>query len=376
MRLNRTGKAAVLDKPKGNFEIKKYPVPDPAPATLVLRIELSGVCGTDIHIYHGYLSGIPFPLILGHEITGKIIALGKGVENDFLGKPVGIGDRIVLLPAIHCGKCYFCIVAKTPTKCPNAVQYGFFPNPDKKPYFTGGYAEYLYLHNPNTVFFKTSAPAEVAVFIEPSAMAVHAVDRAQIKVGDTVVVQGSGTLGLLTLVYAKLAGAAQTIVIGKRRKERLKIARELGADLTINMEEIPDKEERIRIIKERSYTGYGADVVFECSGALPAVSEGLQYLRDSATFCEVGTFVDMGSVDINPALDIVGKNITIEGVYDNGTEQFVKALPILEKGEIPFFKMISHKLPLERLKEAMTEREIDNKEITKIVVAPSSGEDS
>jgi len=364
------GKAAILDKPKGNFEIREYPVPDPAPGTVLLQIELCGVCGTDIHIYHGYVPEIPFPLILGHEITGRIIALGRGVETDFLGKPIETRDRVVLLPAVHCGRCYFCSVAKTPTKCPNAVQYGFFPDPDKEPYFTGGYAEYLYLHDPSTAFFKTNAPAKVAVLAEPAAMAVHAVNRAHIKPGDTVVVLGSGALGLLTLVYAKLAGATQTIVIGRSRKERLRVARELGADLSINIEEVPEKEERVKITKENSFTGYGADVVFECSGALSAVSEGLQHLRDSGIFCEVGTVANAGVVEINPALDILCKNITIEGVFDNEKKHFVQALPILEKNEIPFSKLISHVLPLERLKEAMVNKKIDDREVTKVVIGP------
>jgi len=370
MSVNKTGKVAILDRPEGSFEIKKCPLPDPAPGTLLLQIELGGVCGTDIHIYHGYLPEVPFPLILGHEICGKIVALGKNMKTDSLGKPITIGDRVVLVPAVHCGKCYFCTIAKTPCKCINTVQYGFFPDPDKKPHFTGGYAEYLYLHNPNTVFFKINAPPEAAVLMEPLTMAVHAVNRARVKPGDTVVVQGAGAIGLLTLIYARLAGATRSIVVGRRSEERLKLAREFGADMTLNMEEIPDKERRVGVIKTNSLSGYGADVVFECAGTPSAFSEGLQYLRDCATFCEVGAFVDMGSIDVNPALDIVGKNLTIEGIYDNEAEHYVRALSILEKGEIPFSKMITHKLLLERLKEAMTKRKIDGKEAIKIVIAP------
>jgi len=373
----KKGRVAVLDKPNGEFIIKEYPLPDPEPGTLLIRIELCGVCGTDVHTYHGYMPDAPFPIILGHEIVGEIIALGKGTKTDFLGKPIKVGDRITLVPAIHCKKCFYCSIAKTPSKCVNMVSYGFFRDPDEKHYFTGGYADYLYLFHPDTDFFKINAPAEVAVFTEPLAIAIHAVDRAHIRLGDTVVVQGSGAIGLLTLICAKLSGAGKTIVVGKRRKERLELAKKLGADLVINMEEVPEEKERIRIVKENSLSGYGADVVFECAGVPQAFSEGIKYLRDSATFCEVGHFADTGSTKINPCTDVLTKNIRIEGIYDNEPEQFVRAIPILEKNEFPFAEIISHKLPLTSLKDAVDAitkgGKIDGKEVVKVVIDPSKG---
>ena len=373
----KKGRVAVLDKPNGEFIIKEYPLPDPEPGTLLIRIELCGVCGTDVHTYHGYMPDAPFPIILGHEIVGEIIALGKGTKTDFLGKPIKVGDRITLVPAIHCKKCFYCSIAKTPSKCVNMVSYGFFRDPDEKHYFTGGYADYLYLFHPDTDFFKINAPAEVAVFTEPLAIAIHAVDRAHIRLGDTVVVQGSGAIGLLTLICAKLSGAGKTIVVGKRRKERLELAKKLGADLVINMEEVPEEKERIRIVKENSLSGYGADVVFECAGVPQAFSEGIKYLRDSATFCEVGHFADTGSTKINPCTDVLTKNIRIEGIYDNEPEQFVRAIPILEKNEFPFAEIISHKLPLTRLKDAVDAitkgGKIDGKEVVKVVIDPNKG---
>lgn len=373
--MEEKGRVAVFNTPKGEVIIKEYPLPDPAPGTLLMKIEMCGICGTDVHTYNGCMPDAPFPIVLGHEIVGKIIALGKGVKTDYLGRPVKVGDRITLVPAIHCKKCYFCSIAKTPSKCVNMVSYGFFPDPDEH-YFTGGYADYLYLFHPDTDFFKIDAPPEVAVFTEPLAIGIHAVDRAHIRLGDTVVVQGSGTIGLLTLISAKSAGAGKTIMIDIRRK-RLELARKLGADLTINMEEISEQEERIHIIKESSLSGYGADVVFECAGAPAAFSEGIKYLRDSATFCEVGHFTDTGSVEINPCLDILTKNLRIEGIYDNEPEQFVRAIPMLEKGEFPFADIISHRLPLPRLKEAIeviaTGAKIDDRELVKVVIEPEKG---
>jgi len=372
----KKGRVAVIEKPGGKVIIKEYPLPDPAPGTLLIKIELCGVCGTDVHTYNGHMPDAPFPIILGHEIVGKVIALGKGVKTDYLGKPINVGDRVTLVPAIHCKKCYFCTIAKTPSKCANMISYGFFRDPDEH-YFTGGYADYLYLFHPDTDFFKIDAPPEVAVFTEPLAIAIHAVDRAHIRLGDTVVVQGSGTIGLLTFICAKLAGAGKVIMISRRRKERLELAKRLGADLTINMEEIPEPEERVRIVKENSLSGYGADVVLECAGVPAAFSEGIKYVRDSGTLCEVGHFADAGSVKVNPCLDVLTKNIRIEGIYDNEPEQFVRAIPILEKGEFSFGDIISHRLPLSRLKEAMeaitTGAKIDDREIVKAVIDPEKG---
>jgi len=370
--MNEKGKVAVLDKVEGQFTIKEYPLPDVSSQALLVKIELCGVCGTDVHTYYGKLADAPFPVVLGHEITGTIVDIGSQVKKDFLGKPVKVGDRIVLVPAIHCKQCYYCSIAKTPSKCLNMISYGFLPL--KEPYFTGGYADHLYLFHPKTEFFKTDAPPEVAVFAEPLAIAIHAVDRAKIKPGQTAVVQGTGAIGLLTLICAKSAGATRVAVVGRRRKERLELAKELGADLTINMEEIPDVKERIRMIKDFSTTGYGADVVFECAGVPQAFWEGIQYLRDSATFCEVGHFTDTGKIEINPCKDILEKNITIEGIYDNEADHFARALPMLEKKIAPFERIISHYLPLERLQEAVEAIakgvNIDGRAVIKAVIQP------
>jgi len=166
-------------------------------------------------------------------------------------------------------------------------------------------------------------------------------------------------------------------MVSKRRKERLELAKKLGADLTINMEEIPEQEERIHIVRENSLSGYGADVVFECASVPEAFSEGIKYLRDSTTLCEVGHFADTGSVKINPCSDILTKNIRIEGIYDNEPEQFVRALPILERNEFPFAEIISHRSPLTRLKDAVnaiiTGSKIDGKEVVKVVIDPEKG---
>lgn len=370
----RMGKVAVLRAPLGEFTVEEYPVPEPTAGTLLLEVEFCGICGADIQIYLGNYHGITFPLVMGHEVCGKIVTLGKGLNSDFLGRTVAVGDRVALVPSIHCGKCYFCSVVKTRSKCTNAVWYGFLPSSDRESCFNGGYAQYLYMYNPKTEFFKVDAPADQAVLTEPLAIAIHAVTRAKLLSGQTVVVQGAGPIGLLTVLYCRVAGAGKIIVVDKGRKERLKIAKKFGADVTMDVEEIPNIEDRFELVRKTSLSGYGADAVFECAGVPEVVPEGIGYTRDSGTYCILGNAVDKGTIPLNPCLDILDKNITIHGIYDHAVDHFLRALAIIEKGGFPFSKMISHKIPLSQLTEAMKafaeKRPLDGKEVLKPVVNP------
>jgi len=363
---------SVLDKPDGKFELKEYPVPDPAPGTILVRQELTGICGTDIHMYHGRLPGVTYPICLGHELEGKIAALGQGVTTDYLGKPVKEGDRVIVAPGVDCGECYWCRVAKTPNCCAEGFGYGFFSDKDEY-HFAGGYAEYIYCHHLKTAFFKTELPPEVAVLAEPMSIGVYAVTRSNIKLGDTVVIQGSGAVGLLTQVCAKLAGATKVIHVGGPTDFRIKMAKEFGADITINVAEVKTAEERIQIVKDNTIKRMGADVVFECSGVLAAVPEGLDMLRRSGSFVEVGHYTDVGSVPIKPFLQLCNKNVNLQGSWGAEIEQFVRLLPILEKRQFPYEKLITHKLPLSRLNDIMMVPEkgyiLDGKESLKIVVS-------
>lgn len=371
--LKRNGRVVVLDKPKGKFTVKEYPVPEPGPGTLLLKVEMCGICGTDVHYWLGDepILRFPFPVLFGHEVVGRAVSIGEGVNTDILGNPVKIGDRIILVPLVTCGKCYYCTIAREPVKCLNAKAYGHIQ--DGKPYFTGGYSDYLYVFIPNTVFLKTDLPAEVAIFTEPLSIAVNAVERVRVNPGETVVIQGSGPIGLMTLICAMEAGATKTIVVGGP-KERLKLAEELGADRTINIYDVKDSRKRVEIVRKETPGGFGADVVFECAGVPEAVPEGIDYLRFFGRYCEAGNFANTGTVEINPCTHICAKCAIIVGAWSSLPDHCVKALRILETGKYPIEKLISHKLPLERLEEAFralsTNYEIDGKEATKVVVTP------
>ena len=336
------------------FEVREYPVPDPEPGTLLLKQELGGICGTDLHNWeHQRLKG---DIILGHENVGIIDSLGKGVKADHLGQPIKEGDRVILVPGTLKGA------------------YGFLPSEDE-PYLRGGFGEYIYLWNPDTVILKTEMPADVAVITEPFSIGVHGVMRAQIQFGDTVVVQGSGAIGLLTLVCAKVSGAGKLIIVGGP-PGRLELAKKLGADLVVDIADIKDPEDRKQLVRENTPRGEGADVVFECAGFLPAIPEGLDYLRKDGTYVEMGHFVDVGTFQCNPNHMFMRKNLRLEAVWASKAEHFVRALPILEKNEYPFADLVSHTIPLDRVAEGFNALaggyNLDGKDAIKIAVDASA----
>lgn len=373
-------KAWVLEAPR-RFAERRYPIPDPDAGTVLIAMELCGICGTDLHYVDAELPADRYPMLLGHENVGHLAALGPGVTMDALGRPVREGDRVVPAggaPAgMPCGRCYFCAVVKTPVKCIGGVMV---PNADTPPHLFGGYSEYLYLRVPYAPFFATDLPRECAVLLEPLSIAVHAADRAGVRLGDTVVIQGSGAMGLLQTFCAKLTGAVTVIVVGGPSK-RLALARELGADLTIDVMEIPDPTTRVERVRVETTRRLGADIVFECAGVTPAIGEGLAMVRDSGTFVEVGHFVDDGRrASVNPAGELVRRNLRVEAPFASTVEHYARALRLLEKHASSLRGVVSHRLPLERVPEAIDALRgayrLDDREVIKITVGPQAGSPS
>jgi L-iditol 2-dehydrogenase len=321
--MSRTGRAVIAHGQ--SFDVREYPVPDPAPYGMVLKQELAGICGTDLHMWQ---NGIEGEMALGHENVGIIEALGANVTQDSVGKPLRAGDRVIFQPGTPHGA------------------YGFKTTPDQAPHFTGGFGDYINLAYPDTTVLKTNLPPEVAVLTEPFTVGVHAVMRGRVQLGDTVVVQGSGAIGLVTLVCAKLSGAAKIIVIGGPAA-RLDLAKRMGADVTIDVETVRTPEERGALVLTETPQNAGAHVVFECAGFLSAIPEGLTYVRRNGTFVEVGNFVDQGPISLNVNQLMMRRNLRVEAIWGSQSDHFIRGLPLLERNEFPFAAMVSHVLPLE-----------------------------
>ena len=370
-----TGKAAVLDRPLGTFTVEEFPVPEPAPGTVLLRMELAGCCATDAHTYLGQWKAVEFPVIMGHENVGIVEAIGPGGKEDFLGRELKVGDRVFARGG-WCGHCYECRALQQPRRCRNKkTSYGY-NRVDKAP-FSGGYAEYLYLSSPETTFLlKVDVPASVAALSEPLGVAASAVRRAQPRLGDTVVVQGVGAIGLFTLGLARLAGATRIIAVGGPA-ERLELALTFGADVTIDIDELRTPEERTRAVLAETPGGIGADVVYGAVGLAPAWPEGISYLRDAeGRFLEVGLASDTGDVAFNPCTQLVTKNATFIGNLGVQSDQdSVAAARVMESHRLPLEQVVSHQLPLTRVDDAMnalnSDYRVDGKAALKITIAPN-----
>src|SRR5438046_3773668 len=254
-----TAKAAVLEKFGAPLRMQDLPLPSRLePGAALVRTEMAGICGTDVHLWKGELP-IGLPVILGHETVGRIEQLGDGLERDWTGQPLSVGDRVTWNSSISCGHCYYCAEKRQPTRCPHRRAYGIGHRCDQPPHFLGGYAEFHYLR-PGTTIFKLpdDLPTESMIGAGCALItAIHGVERTRLEWQDTVVVQGAGPVGIAALAVANSAGESRVIVIGGP-KHRLEMAKRFGADEVIDLDENKTAEARIRIVREVT-RGYGAD---------------------------------------------------------------------------------------------------------------------
>ncbi|NUO96609.1 MAG: alcohol dehydrogenase catalytic domain-containing protein [Nonomuraea sp.] len=374
--MDATAHAAIVTDVAGPVEVRAYPVPRPGPGQFVLEVELCGMCGTDAHVYRGRLASVRFPALLGHEIVGRLAALGDGVEADHAGSPVAVGDRVGVFPALSCGRCFECQVRRRPGDCPRRrPSYGFASPADRPPYLTGGFATHLYASNAGTVFYRTDLPAEVAVLQEPLSVALHGVERSAIRIGSTVVVQGVGAIGLMAVVAARVAGAAKVVAVGAPGA-RLELAARLGADTVVTLEEGPAG--RRRAIFE-ALGREGADAVIGTAGSPESFAEALALVADGGVLAELGNFTDRGSIAFNPYSDLLKRDITIAGVYGAGPDmqrRYHEALTILERGGRPYERVVSHRVPLGRVREALealgSGYALDGRDVVKLAIDPSA----
>ena len=346
-------KASVLEQFKAPLQLREWPLPDkPESGAALVRTEMAGICGTDVHLWKGELP-ISLPLILGHETVGWIEQLGNGLERDWTGEPLKVGDRVTWNSSVSCGKCYYCAEKRQPTRCPHRRAYGIGHRCDQAPHFLGGYAEFHYLR-PGTTIFKLpdDLPTESMVGAGCALItAIHGVERTGIEWQDTVVVQGAGPVGIAALAVAKSAGASRVIVIGGP-KHRLEMAKRFGADHLVDLDELKTPESRIARVRELT-RGYGADAVLECVGAPPAVVEGMEMCRDGGKYLVLGHYCDAGTIAFNPHV-ITRKQLQVFGSWSSEPRHLKMAIDFLRahRREFPFDSMVSHRFSLDQANEA------------------------
>jgi len=302
-------RVATFDGPGTRPQIRTVPRPKVPDKAALIEIGACGVCGTDLHILRGHWpKPLPWPLTLGHELAGVIVEKGPGLEVDFMGVPLEVGAKVMLPPFMPCGTCDYCVHYPThANRCLNPTYYGRYLPFEKPPHLWGGWAEMVYVDLemlPGTKMYRL--PDRLSLMLgslsEPLTCSVRAMNRAASaggsRVGDTVVVQGSGPIGVLALVAAQEMGAGRVIVIGAPEEPRLAVCRAFGADATVSIDVCTTPEARIEAVRE-IVGGYGADLVLECSGHPSAGPEGIEMLRDGGTYVEMGQFTDAGAIETN-----------------------------------------------------------------------------
>jgi len=302
-------RVATFAGPGAKSKIECVPWPDVPKKAALIKIGACGVCGTDQHILKGHWpKPLPWPFTLGHEIGGVIVEKGSELKTDFMGKPLEVGSKIMIPPLMPCGSCDWCLhYPQTANKCLTPVYYGRYLGFDKAPHLWGGWAEYVYVDLdmlPGTKIYKL--PDDMSLRLgslsEPLTSGIRSINRAKnaggFSWGDTVVIQGSGPIGILAVAAAQEMGAGRVICVGAPEEPRLKLARKFGAEVTVNIEEYKTADERIRRVRD-IVGGYGADLVVDCSGHPTAGPEGIEFLRDGGTYVEMGQFTDAGSIMTN-----------------------------------------------------------------------------
>jgi L-iditol 2-dehydrogenase len=361
-------RAAVLTAPGKAPEVWDIPDPSLEPGSVLLETVASEVCGTDVHLSHGRLAGVPYPIIPGHVSVGRILET-RGVARDSSGAPVASGD-VVTFYDVHevCGACWYCLVAKQPNRCPSRRVYGITYSAKEGP--LGGWAERIHL-KPGVRLLRLPEPLTADEVIGGGCglfTGFAAVERSGMALGDAVLVQGAGPVGLSAAAFAALRGASLVIVIGAPAN-RLELARGVGADVTLSLTEMPQRERAARV---RDLTGgRGVDVAIEAAGNPAAIEEGFRLLRDGGTYVIAGHYTDVGTATVNFHTDVNRKHADVRGQWGTDFTHVWRALTLLAKhrDRLRLDRVIGGRYGLDEAGRALAD--VESLAVTKAIIVPS-----
>ena len=316
----------------GRFEMREDPVPEPGAGDVLIRVAACGICGTDVHIYHGDKgsAAVDPPVVLGHELSGVVVRTGPQV------KTLKAGDHVSVDPNSYCGKCHYCRIGKKQL-CTSLYAVGVNRN--------GGFEEYCAVPEAQCYKLSDHVPLRYGAMAEPLACCLHGIDRAGIRPGDTVTVIGGGAIGLMMVQLAKLSGAS-FVVLSEPVAMRREIGLRLGADRAVDPfnEDLPEKL--------LSLTGMpGTDVVIECVGNTAAVRQAFSAAKRGTTVLlfsvpAAGTFHELSLEDVYQ------KELTVIGSLIN-PDTHGRAVELINRGLIRLDDIITHSYPVEKLEEAI-----------------------
>lgn len=347
------GRLAVYDKPNAAFRIEAYPLRAPHPDEVLVRIRMSTICRSDIHSWQGQRPN-PCPGVLGHEIIGVIQALGARVTHDMRGDPLAAGDRITWSEYFIPGQNYFSEVLDLPQKSPGVDKYGHMAAATL-PHHHGGFGEYCYilpkswiLRLPDELSDEEATPINCGV-----ATMIAVTEAANIRMGQTVVIQGLGLLGLYGAAIAKARGARTVIgldTIAGRREQSL----QFGVDLALDPVNT-DRADLLKAVQARCRPA-GADVAIEVCGMPEAIPLGIDLLRVGGTYVLGGVVNPQAMVTIDANL-LLRRMLTLRGVHNYHPRNLIEALDFVtaNRRRFPFHDLVDGKYPLDRINDAIAD---------------------
>ena len=313
---------AVLIEQPGTVSVATVEDPTPGPREVVVQVAAVGICGTDLHIMDGEFAPTPYPIVPGHEFAGTVVAVGAEVVE------VAVGDRVAVDPSLFCGECHFCSIGRG-NLCERWNAIGV-----TRP---GASAEYAIAPVANCYRLPEGLSLEHAALIEPLSCAVHGFDLLPRRLGEHYLVYGAGTMGLMMAQLARHTGAASVSVVDLN-EARLGVAAKLGADAVARTADELDRPQ-------------GWEVVVDCTGAVPAIEDGLRRVRRGGAFQVFGVAADDAVASFSP-FRVYNDEITIVGSMAV-LHSFGRAVDLMGKGVVDPETMISHSFPLDAYPEAL-----------------------
>jgi L-iditol 2-dehydrogenase len=309
-----------------NMSLENIPEPEVLDDLVKIKVAYTGICGTDIHTFTGEYRNSKTPVVLGHEFSGVVVEVGKDV------KKIKVGDRVTSETTFTtCGKCEYCL-EKDYNLCSERKGIGTQVN--------GSFAEYVISREESVHVLPDEISLMAAALTEPLACCVHAaLEKTSVQKDDKVLIFGPGPIGLLQCQVVKAQGAFVILAGLTKDKKRLELAKSLGVDVIVDVQ-----QENLEEVVLKHTNGYGVDKLFECSGAVPALNQGLPLVKKKGTFVQVGIFANK----MNP-LDqesIIQREINYVGTRSQKPSSWHIALKLLKENKINTDKMITKVVPL------------------------------
>jgi 2-desacetyl-2-hydroxyethyl bacteriochlorophyllide A dehydrogenase len=338
-------KAAVWKGVK-RIDVEDREIPKPKANEMLVKIGACGVCGTDVHIYHGNMTYAKPPVVLGHEFAGKVVEVGSGVKD------ITEGDLVAVDPNASCNHCYYCR-NDMPNQCLHLEPYGVVRD--------GGFEEYCAISEVGAVKLGGMVSAEEGSFIEPLSCVCHAFDKLRLKPTHAVSVIGCGTIGLLMLQMI-LAHGVKKVICTDIREGNLKIAKKLGASHVFNPKNVNLRKEVSEIAKK------GVDLCLDASGNIGAIEEGLGMVKRGGTMMLYGNAPEGKHVRINP-VEVLRKEITITGSWLN-PHSVQYAVDMLEQGRVDVKPLITNTFSVSELVKGIELMKKNEDGTVKVLIKP------